>query len=195
MNWRGGSFVAAAIFGMILSAGSANATSSCGANQDNLVQNCGFETGNLTGWTVDPDFAYLVFNGVGYGGGYGLVFDGIGSTFPLSQTLNTSDGTTYSISFLLYGNDVYPDEISLSWSGIQIFDLVNIPPGWQQYTFTETATSDSTELSFGLRDDNTADVLDEISVTPTGVPEPSSLAVLGASLLGFRLIRLRPRQL
>ncbi len=191
----GRSFVAAAIAGLVLHGGSASASSSCSAVPGNLVQNCGFETGNLLDWSYSTTFVFWPSDGSGYGGeGYGLSFWGAGATYPLSQTLPTVAGTTYLISFEVNGSYIWLDEVSLSWDGSTVLDQTDLSYGWQQFTLTEVATTDSTELSFGLRDDNSTDFLDDIVVTPMAVPEPSSLAILGSGLFGFHLIRARRRQ-
>jgi len=156
-------------------------TSPCAAS---LVVNGGFETGDFTGWTggfpdnfVASGDSFLVHSGA-----YGVAF---GSTrlSHLSQTLTTTVGTTYDVSFWLDSNGPR-NRVKLSWGGSSIFNEKNIAPdGWTEYSFTETATSSSTLLSFGLKQVSGYSGLDDISVTPmSAVPEPSTWAMM---LLGF----------
>jgi hypothetical protein len=75
--------------------------------------------------------------------------------------------------------------VSLAWGGTTIFDQTNIPAnGWTQYSFIETASSNSTLLAFGLRQEASSSGLDDISVA-AAVPEPSTWAMM---LLGFAAI-------
>ena len=64
------------------------------------------------------------------------------------------------------------------------FDQSDLPPfSYFSESFTMTATSSSTLLQFGFRDDNGFLNLDDVSVS--AVPEPGSLVLLclGASVL------------
>lgn len=122
----------------------------CSAISGNIVQNCGFETGDTSNWTggtfANGDFVSSAF---AHNGTYGLGFGNDGATTPLSQNSPTSTGTTYAISFWVDGQALYTDEISLSWGGTRILDVVDIPAGWTKYSFTETASAGSTVLQFG----------------------------------------------
>lgn len=156
-------------------------TAPCAAD---VVVNGGFETGDFTGWTGGfPD--NFVASGNPFfihSGTYGVAF-GATSLSYLSQTLTTTAGTNYDVSFWLNSNG--PDnQVTLSWGGNSIFNQSNIAAdGWTKYSFTETATSSSTLLSFGLEQISRYSGLDDISVTPTSaVPEPSTWAMM---LLGF----------
>ena len=174
--------------------------SACNAAVGNIVTNCGFETGDLTGWSSNGG------NNVGTGasnansGNYGISYGGVGRTFPLSQTLSTVSGTTYDISFWLDSNGSFTNEVSLSWGGATIFDQADIPySGWSQYSFTEVATSSSTILQFGLRQDPGWSGLDDVVVIATAaaagqVPEPASMALLGLGLAGLMRSRRKAKQ-
>ncbi len=85
--------------------------SGCNAVAGNLVINCGFETGDLTGWTVGGNTINPPggFDGSGYGvdaidansGNFGLYAGPIGSPMTLYQDLVLTASTTYTISFFL----------------------------------------------------------------------------------------------
>jgi hypothetical protein len=164
--------------------------------QANVVQNPGFEAGDLTDWTLTNNLN----TGVGgtsfyaHSGTYGLFFGNVGSDAILSQTLSTSAGTAYSISFWLDMDPRTPNDVNLSFGGTQVFSATNIPAtGWTEFFATGTASSNSTLLSFGLRDDPAYSGLDDISVTPitAAVPEPSTWAmmILGFAGVGFMAYR------
>lgn len=179
--------VAVVAGGLVVCGGSAGASPSvCGAVSGNLVQNCGFET-DLAYWNSD-------FQGMGgfanalaaYSGNDGLLF--LGSP-PLYQTLATTPGTEYTISFMVDGSVGHTSALTLSWGGTQIVDIAQIPNNWAQHTFIETASTNSTVLSFGLADSQSAGSLDDIIVTANAIAEPSSLAIFGAVLFGLGVTR------
>jgi len=61
-----------------------------------------------------------------------------------------------------------PNEFSVSWNGNTLFDQSNISPtsGWTNLQFIVTATSSSTVLQIGERDDPWYLGLDDVSLTP-----------------------------
>lgn len=184
------------------------------ASAQNLVTNPGFETGSFTGWTTD--------NGVGFtttphSGNYAAQF---GSSFSggsgsLSQTILTTAGKSYNISFFLNGNfqpNFYANNFTASFAGFQgenIRDAAQSSEGFSyyaQYSFTATATGASSELqftgsSFAFTPLGSRPLfLDDISVTdagPAAVPEASSVISLGVLLtlgLGGLLVSARRRK-
>jgi hypothetical protein len=133
----------------------------------NLVVNGGFETGDFTGWTLDSDDA-SVSTGYAHSGIYGADFGQVGSLGYLSQTLSTTPGTNYYLSFWLDCDGATPNEFQVSWDGNTLLDEANIPDvGWTNIQFTVTATGNSTVLQFGFRDDTSNLGLDDVSVVPT----------------------------
>lgn len=165
----------AAILGACLAAGAAGA--------QNLVNNGGFETGDFSGWSPGGG---AVQNAVACGscvhaGAFGASFSGEQMS-PLGQSLATMAGATYTVSFWLNRLGEMPNSVSLTWDGQVIFSQSDSPGGgWVQHTFTETASSDSTVLSFGLGPG--ASALDDISVTQA-VPEPATWAMMLTGFLG-----------
>jgi hypothetical protein len=152
-----------------------------------LVVNGGFEDGNFTGWTGGlPD--NVVFSGTPgsayvHTGDYGVGF-GSPRLTTLSQTLTTVAGTTYDVSFWINSNGLSPNEVQLFWGGTKIFQERDIAAdGWTEFSFIETATSNSTVLAFGLEQRSGYSGLDDVSVT--AVPEPATWAMM---LLGFAAV-------
>jgi hypothetical protein len=94
----------------------------------------------------------------------------------LSQTLPTSAGQVYQISCWLYCDGEGPNEFSVSWNGASLYDQVDVGDvGWIQLQFEAAATSASTPLTFGFRDDPIYLGLDDITVYPVSYVAPSIL--------------------
>jgi hypothetical protein len=146
-----------------------------------LVDNGGFETGDFSAWTLKGDLAddfvaqvtncpYCVHSGE-YGAKLGQEALPLGT---LSQAIPTKPDQSYFLSLWLNSsapqppiNDNSPNEFSVSWGGATLFDETNIPAiGWTNLFFTVTASSNSTVLEFGFRDDPWALGLDDIIVVP-----------------------------
>jgi hypothetical protein len=175
-----------------LVAAAAMVLSFAGAANANLVVNGGFETSNLTGWSGTPGSVTSIPDYV-HSGIYGLAFGAVGFNAPISQTLTTVAGVTYEIDFWYNINAGTPNAVTMSFDGVQLFNGTNLPIGdWTHVSFTATATSSSTVLLFGLRQDPAFSGLDDISVNAVAaVPEPATWAmmILGFAGVGFMAYR------
>ena len=136
-----------------------------------LVQNGGFETA-FTGWTQSGnDGATLLSTNALYvhSGTNGAQLGPFGSLGFISQTLATTPGASYVLSFWLDSptNGLTPNEFLVSWNGATLFGQINLPAiGWTNLQFSVTATGTTAVLQFGFRDDPSYFGLDDISVAP-----------------------------
>jgi hypothetical protein len=191
-------------------------SSICGAVSDNLVLNCGFETGDLSDWTVtpaatDPDLD--VTNNVPNSGTHDARFGaGGGENDLLDQSLTTIAGDSYTVSFYVDSiQDVSADgQFVANWNGGNILTITGAngtgtgpdTAGYDFYSFTETATSTSTDLQFGGNTKSSYYHLDDVVVTQnatSAVPEPSSISfavvgLFGILLMGRRYMEKRAQQ-
>jgi hypothetical protein len=109
----------------------------------NLITNPGFETGDFTGWTV---FVGIVSVGPEFphSGSFAT------SPFPTSevgQTLATTPGAIYHVSFFLAQPVGSGGTLDVLWGGSTVFSYIfNSPSGYTELTFNVTASSASTAL-------------------------------------------------
>jgi PKD repeat protein len=147
-----------------------------------LVLNGGFESGSFSSWTLDGlEYPYNIvdtFNQSTEGmqphapSSWFARLGQVGTLGYLSQTIPTTPGATYLISYWLNSPDgLIPNEFSASWNGTTLFSAANLPRfgndpaiAWSNFQFTVTATGTNTVLQFGFRDEPTALGLDDVSV-------------------------------
>jgi|SRR5579871_5826743 len=168
-----------------------------GAFAQNLVNNPGFETGDLTGWTVNHAGG---FSGVGtspgspHSGSYSLYLGATssGDAEDISQSITTVTGAQYLVSFWAYDEYGANDPaagLNVTFGGNSVFGGIPNPSTYAQYSGTFTATGTSTTLDVNGWETSAYINVDDISVTRVQTPEPASMAVLGLGALA--LIRRR----
>ena len=76
----------------------------------------------------------------------------VGSDGTLSQTIATTAGQTYTLSFWLQNEGSSPNDFSAIWNGQTLLSLTNAAQsGYTEYTYTVTATSSTRRWSFPQR--------------------------------------------
>jgi hypothetical protein len=155
-----------------------------------LVVNGSFETTNFNGWTVSGDTLgdFGVDSSNPFAGHFEAFFGTEGDMTIISQLIPTIAGHTYTLSYALSNQDTQglpqSNEVVVTF-GTVTTDRTNLPAfAYTIESLTYTATSASTLVEFGFRNDNSFFLLDNVSA----VPEPTALALLGiggVALLAF----------
>jgi hypothetical protein len=179
---------ALALFGWI--SPSFAGTSLCDAVAGNLVVNCGFETGDFTGWTVLNNDGFTsvqsTFDLGPNSGTFYAALGTIGGDATIEQTITDVPGQTYLFSFYHGSDGGQPNDFTAEWDGTPLLSLTDLPATpYTLYSFTETGTGSDT-ISFLARNDPSFDALDDVVVS--GTPEPASLPLVAIALGGIALV-------
>lgn len=152
-----------------------------------LVLNGGFELGSFADWTEGGNFqdcSVTTSSSYVHSGSHGAELGPLGSLGYISQTLATTAGQSYLISCWVISDGGTPNEFSVSWNGSTRFDETDLPfNGWTNVQFIAPATTSSTVLAIGFRDDPGFLGLDDISVVPVPVVTISGIQLSGANLV------------
>lgn len=183
--------------GLIVAMAPAWADPACDQVAGNLVQNCGFETGDFTGWNTS--FAavgsYLGVQDLNANSGIDSAYFGASGALSDSITsqhvYNSTNGNLVKVSFWVenLGSEL-PDntaEFHAYWNGVDIWDAPTASFGYTQVSFQFTADQFDNTLSFGGRERFGQYQLDDVVVTaPESTMFPMLAVALSALLVLFR---------
>jgi uncharacterized repeat protein (TIGR03803 family) len=160
-----------------------------------MVFNGGFETGDFAGWTVGGDTTYTYVSDEGiyetpprsgnYAASLSIMY--AGDSVGLSQTLSTTPGASYLLSFWVECV-VDPNNFVVSWNGVALapssFNYDSWNP-WTNIQYAVTATGTNTVLQFGVQNyflwSSPELSLDDVSVVPAN-PSIGGVSLAGANL-------------
>ena len=150
----------------------------------NLITNPGFETGNLNGWTLHAGFSATgTASGVSPHSGSFQAFSSTAGI--LGQSFATTLGQSYTVDFWAAS----AGGVSFSvLAGATVFQRIfSGPTSYTEFTFTFTALNTSSAIQISAAGPF---FLDDVSVTPTGVPDGgTTVSLLGCALLGLAALR------
>ena len=160
-----------------------------------LVQNGGFETGNLNGWTLSGNsssFSVSSSSTYVHSGVYGLDALANNSLGYITQNLPTAPGQTYQFSFWFYVTSTRSgQQFQASWNGATVYSTSSPPTSWSNQKFIVTATSTNTQLQFGLNSASSFSrsfALDDVSVTPVNLPAITQQPVSQTNFAGSNVV-------
>jgi len=197
----------AVVLGCLVWVSPGRAEEACVSVPNNLVANCGFETGSFTSWMLsgndvpsELDNLYGVegtdpLDGIVPNNGSYQVYIGdlVSNSVTLSQTLNTQAGTIYTVSWCLAQDTpvegAYSNAFSASFDGVALVSLTAVPvEGYTLYSYTGLATSSSTVLSLTMGNGLGQFLLDDVDVS---TPEPSAFPLLAGVSVAAWILRRR----
>jgi PEP-CTERM motif-containing protein/carbohydrate binding protein with CBM4/9 domain len=161
----------------------ATAALSTRADPLNLVTNPGFELGSFSGWTNNSTGNFV--NAANpHSGTYSAWMGQVGSDGSFQQSIATTPGQLYNVSFWLESPGGTPNDFSASFGGVTFYTVTNggaFP--YTQFMGNITATTASSLLLFSARQDPSYWHVDDVDVHL--VPEPGTLGLIALGALGL----------
>ncbi len=179
---RSTSFLAALLFAFLTAAASAQ-----------VIVNGSFETGSFFGWVVTDPSNFTIVNttpdpALAHSGNYTAYLGASPGQGSLFQSLSTTPGQTYQLSFWLASDrfNAVDNSFEVKWNGGSVLSLTNVPaPGttnpYMNFTIDNlTATGAVSTLEFVYVNNDDFFRLDDVALL--AVPEMSATSFV---LLGF----------
>jgi phospholipase/lecithinase/hemolysin len=185
--------VLAAVVALVLTQGVAGAAT---------IVNGGFETGDFFGWTLTGNTgSESVSTSYVYNGTYAAKLGQVGSIGYIAQDISTNPGSTYQVGFWLSNaaggaGSVTPNLFEMlinNASYSTTFHDFPVAFPYANFTASFVATTATTNVKFGFREDPSYWYLDEVTINDTTVPEPATFVLIGAGLIGLAVIGRRRR--
>jgi len=179
---------------LVLAAASVYLLAASSAHAQNLVLNPGFETGDLTGWTIvlgNPTVVTSPVNSGSYAGELYKTPDQYGNegTSRIYQNLTLAAAPTV---LTFWADSPLGGSLGVLLDGT-ILVTTNLPSstGYVEFTYNGTvATAGSEQLQFSFSPGTSKPLyLDDVSVTQ--IPEPTTIGLVAIGLLGALTIRRR----
>ena len=135
----------------------------CATVGGNLFTNCGFETGDFTGWTVlNTTDSETFVDTIPNHGTFSAAMGAIGFTNCIGQTLATNPGQGYTLSFAL-SNTSSPNNFYVLFNGATVSgDMQNMPDfGYDQFVIGGLTAVGGDTVYFCARNDPSFFELDD----------------------------------
>jgi VCBS repeat-containing protein len=136
-----------------------------------VTVNGGFESGDLSGWTIVGTAQAQFRADGGEFGDYAAQLSGSGS---IAQDVMTTPGEHYTVSFFVTGDpESTTNSLTVTWNGATILALSDSQSGgFTRYSFdvVGNASQSFTSLQFSYTDDGISLYLDQVAVNPANGP-------------------------